>query len=56
MPFIAPSEANNAYFTRGEATNELHLFSLQEMKYINGIFMTKIELLYSILSVTDNLH
>ena len=32
MPFISLSEANNAYFMTGEATNEIYIFSLHEMK------------------------
>ena len=32
MPFISSSEANNAYFMSGEATNEIYIFSLHEMK------------------------
>ena len=29
MPFISSSEAKNAYFMSGEATNEIYIFSLQ---------------------------
>ena len=32
MPFIALSEAKNAYFMSGKATNEIYIFSLHEMK------------------------
>ena len=32
MPFISSSEAKNAYFMRGEAMNEMYIFSLYEMK------------------------
>ena len=32
MPFISTSEAKNAYFMSGEATNEIYIFSLHEMK------------------------
>ena len=32
MPFISLSEAKNAYFMSGEATNEIYIFSLQVMK------------------------
>ena len=32
MPFISSSEAKNAYFMSGEATNEIYIFSLNEMK------------------------
>ena len=32
MPFISSSEAKNAYFMSGKATNEIYIFSLQEMK------------------------
>ena len=32
MPFISSSEAENAYFMSGEATNEIYIFSLHEMK------------------------
>ena len=32
MPFISSSEAKNAYFMSGEATNEIFIFSLPEMK------------------------
>ena len=32
MPFISSSEAKNAYFMSGEATNEIFIFSLHEMK------------------------
>ena len=32
MPFISSSEAKNAYFMSGEATNEIYIFSLHEMK------------------------
>ena len=31
-PFISSSEAKNAYFMSGEATNEIYIFSLHEMK------------------------
>ena len=31
MPFISSSEAKNAYFMSGEATNEIYIFSLHEM-------------------------
>ena len=31
MPFISSSEAKNAYFMSGVATNEIYIFSLQEM-------------------------
>ena len=31
-PFISSSERKNAYFMIGEATNEMYIFSLQEMK------------------------
>ena len=30
MPFISSSEAKNAYFMSGEATNEIYIFSLHE--------------------------
>ena len=52
MPFISSSEAKNAYFMSGEATNEIFIF-LASRDEINGIFMTKIRiffLLYTILS------
>ena len=32
MPFISSSEAKNAYFMSGEATNEIYIFLLHEMK------------------------
>ena len=32
MPFISSSEAKNIYFMSGEATNEIYIFSLHEMK------------------------
>ena len=32
MPFISSSEAKNAYFMSGEATNEIYIFSLHKMK------------------------
>ena len=32
MPFISSSEAKNAYFMSGKATNEIFIFSLHEMK------------------------
>ena len=32
MPFISSSEAKNAYFMSGEATNEIYIFSLHELK------------------------
>ena len=32
MPFISLSEAKNAYFMSGEATNEIYTFSLHDMK------------------------
>ena len=32
MKFISSSEAKNAYFMSGGATNEIYFFSLQEMK------------------------
>ena len=32
MPFISLSEAKNACFMSGEATNEIYIFSLREMK------------------------
>ena len=32
MPFISSSEAKNAYFIRGFATNEIFIFTLLEMK------------------------
>ena len=32
MPFISSSEAKNAYFMSGEATNEIYIFSPHEMK------------------------
>ena len=32
MPFTSSSEAKNAYFMSGEATNEIYVFMLQEMK------------------------
>ena len=32
MPFISSSETKNAYFMSGEATNEIFIFSLHEMK------------------------
>ena len=32
MQFISSSEAKNAYFMSGEATNEIYIFSLYEMK------------------------
>ena len=38
MPVISSSEAKNAYFMIGEATNEIYIFSLQ----INGIFIPNI--------------
>ena len=57
MPFISSSEAKNVYFMSGEATNEIYIFSLREIKKIkihskNLNFL----LLYTILSVTDFLH
>ena len=47
MPFISWSESKNAYFTIGEATNEIYIFSLHER--INGSLM-KVK---SILTYTD---
>ena len=35
MPFISSSEAKNAYFMSGEATNEIYIYE------IKAIFMTK---------------
>ena len=32
MPFISSSEAKIAYFKSGEATNEIYIFWLHEMK------------------------
>ena len=32
MPFFSLSEAENAYFMRGEAADEKYIFLLQEMK------------------------
>ena len=32
MPFISSSEAKNAYFMSGEATNEIYIFLLHEVK------------------------
>ena len=32
MPFISSSEAKNAYFISGAATNEIYIFSLHEIK------------------------
>ena len=32
MPFISSSEVKNVHFTSGEATNEIFIFSLHEMK------------------------
>ena len=32
MPFITSSEAKSAYYISGEATNEICIFSLHEMK------------------------
>ena len=32
MPFISSSEAKSAYFMSGEATNEIFIFYLHEMK------------------------
>ena len=32
MPFISSSEAKNAYVMSGEATNEIYIFLLHEMK------------------------
>ena len=32
MPFISSSEAKNAYFMCGKATNEIYIFLLHEMK------------------------
>ena len=32
MPFISSSEAKNAYFMSGEATNEIYIFLIHEMK------------------------
>ena len=32
MPFVSSSEAENAYFMSGKATNETYKFSLHEMK------------------------
>ena len=32
MSFISLSEAKNAHFMSGEATNEIYIFSLAEMK------------------------
>ena len=57
MPFISSSEAKNAYFMSDEATNEINIFSLHEMKYIANSFK-KIEFsfYYTILRVPDFLH
>ena len=32
MPFISSSEVKKAYFMSDEATNEIYIFSLHEMK------------------------
>ena len=40
MPFISSSEAKNAYFMRGEATNEKYIF-LASRDEINGIIHDK---------------
>ena len=42
MPFISSSEAKNTYFMSGEATNEIYIFSLHEMKLMAYSFQ-KIE-------------
>ena len=39
MTFISSSEAKNAYFMSGQATNEI--YRLASRDEINGIFMTK---------------
>ena len=41
MTFITSSEAKNAYFMSGEATNEIYIF-LASRDEINGIFIPKI--------------
>ena len=41
MPFISSSEAKNAYFMSGEATNEIFFIFFASRDEINGIFMTK---------------
>ena len=33
MPFISSSEAKNAYFMSGGATNEIYIFSLHEKSF-----------------------
>ena len=56
MPFISSSEAKNAYFMSGEATQEIYTFSRFARWKKNGIFITKFLiffLLHTILSVTD---
>ena len=42
MPFISSSEAKNAYFMSGKATNEIFLHFLTSGDEINGIFIPKI--------------
>ena len=46
MPFISSSEAKNAYFMSGEATNEIYNFLASRDFF----------LLYTILNVPDLLH
>ena len=56
MPFISSSEAKNAYFMSGEATNEIYIIMLHERiyrwhihsKFFNFLYI----ILYTILSVT----
>ena len=37
MPFISSSEAKNAYFMSGEATNEIYIFSLHENSFWSAV-------------------
>ena len=53
MLFISSSEAKNAYFMSGEATNEIFIFSLHEMKYMAYSFQ-KFE--FTIISFTECVH
>ena len=63
MPFISSSEAKNAYFMSGEATNEIYIFSLHGMKLmayssknLNFLFIIYHFKRYRFFAVNDVIH
>ena len=58
MSFISSGEGKNAFFMSGEATNEIYIFSLHEMKkwHIHSKNLNFLFIIYRFFAQNDIIH